>query len=270
MTELNGKPLDTYLEAAISGYQDAKAPMLASRVAMLYYEMLRHKDLYRDAPPLLIRMTGDDSDIRSGLFLEQAALCFLRIDPPMVRKYAFHLILAGHRFSKCGQREHAYGAYVAALDVYNGRGWSLIEDHIHFTLGRQSFHLSDMEAAVDFFLKLLRAGRQPASQQSAYLKEFLYIYKQFATRAPADRLAKFATLPLPDLEHSTIRVSLLEGHQPSHVVSSDDAWDSMETELFDEGYSRTPAPLRKTYAGRGNAAAVGKGGKTACAVGGIE
>lgn len=41
--------------------------------------------------------------MRSALFLEQASLSFLQVDPPMIRKYAFHLILAGHRFSKCGQ-----------------------------------------------------------------------------------------------------------------------------------------------------------------------
>lgn len=44
-----------------------------------------------------------DSDLRSALLLEQAAHCFLKMHVPMVRKFAFHMILAGHRFSKAGQ-----------------------------------------------------------------------------------------------------------------------------------------------------------------------
>lgn len=44
-----------------------------------------------------------DCDLRSALLLEQAAHCFINMRIPMVRKFAFHMILAGHRFSKAGQ-----------------------------------------------------------------------------------------------------------------------------------------------------------------------
>lgn len=44
-----------------------------------------------------------ESDLHSAVCLEQAAHAFLRIHPPMARKYALHLILAGHRYSKSGQ-----------------------------------------------------------------------------------------------------------------------------------------------------------------------
>jgi len=53
----------------------------------------------------------------------------------------------------------------------------LIDDHINFTLGRQAFHLADLDKAVDYFLKLLHGSKQSANQQSAYMKEFLYIYR---------------------------------------------------------------------------------------------
>lgn len=79
------------------------------------------------------------------------------------------------------QREHAYRCYLAASKVFENHSWSLVEDHIHFTLGRQSFHLGDLDTSLKFFLKLLRASRQPATQQSAYLKEFLFIYKVMPT-----------------------------------------------------------------------------------------
>ena len=68
-----------------------------------------------------------DSDLRSAVLLEQAAHCFINMKQPMVRKYAFHMILAGHRFSKSGQRKHALRAYAQALQVYKGKDWTLAE-----------------------------------------------------------------------------------------------------------------------------------------------
>ena len=44
-----------------------------------------------------------ESDLHSAVCLEQAAHAFLRIVPPMGRKYALHLILAGHRYAKSAQ-----------------------------------------------------------------------------------------------------------------------------------------------------------------------
>jgi hypothetical protein len=44
-----------------------------------------------------------DSDLRSALLLEQAAHCYINMETPKVRKYSFHMILAGHRYSKAGQ-----------------------------------------------------------------------------------------------------------------------------------------------------------------------
>jgi len=44
-------------------------------------------------------------------------------------------------------------------------------------LGRQAFHLADLDTAVDYFLKLLHGSKQSANQQNAYMREFLYIYK---------------------------------------------------------------------------------------------
>ena len=59
--------------------------------------------MFAEAAMEFIRMTGEDSDLRSALFLEQAAHCFINMRRPMVRKYAFHMILAGHRYSKAAQ-----------------------------------------------------------------------------------------------------------------------------------------------------------------------
>ncbi|KAI8438482.1 hypothetical protein MSG28_010978, partial [Choristoneura fumiferana] len=68
---------------------------------------------YGEAAKQLIRMTSEDSDLRSAMLLEQASLCFLSGPgtKAMCRKYAFHM-------------------------VYAASGWRLSTDHVQFALGR--------------------------------------------------------------------------------------------------------------------------------------
>lgn len=76
------------------------------------------------------------------------------------------------------QRRHALRCYCQAMQVYKGRGWSLAEDHINFTIGRQSFTLGQPENAVQAFRQILtNDSRQTPTQQSAFLREYVYVYK---------------------------------------------------------------------------------------------
>ena len=56
--------------------------------------------------------------------------------------------------------------------------FSLLQDHIHFTLGRQSFNLRLLEDAQIFFRQLLEyESLQAPEQQASYLREFLFVFK---------------------------------------------------------------------------------------------
>lgn len=64
------------------------------------------------------------------------------------------------------------------MQVYKGKGWSLAEDHINFTIGRQSFTLRQLDNAVSAFRHILiNDSKQPPAQQGAFLREYLYVYK---------------------------------------------------------------------------------------------
>ena len=52
-----------------------------------------------------------EENLRSGLLLEQGALCLLRTRPPKLRKFAFHMTLAGLRFNACDQKALGARAY---------------------------------------------------------------------------------------------------------------------------------------------------------------
>ncbi|KAM3876034.1 trafficking protein particle complex subunit 8 [Diretmus argenteus] len=219
-----------YMDTAIQTYRDVcKNMVLAERCALLSAEVLKSQGKYSDAATLLIKMTSEDSDLRSALLLEQAAHCFINMRNPMVRKFAFHMILAGHRFSKAAQKRHALRCYCQAMQVYKGKGWSLAEDHINFTIGRQSFTLRQPESAVSAFKQILtNDSQQTATQQGAFLREYLYVYKSVTGESEVD----LPELPLPCIQSSATRVyfgherRLAEGEkQAATHVSLDQEYD---------------------------------------------
>ncbi|XP_044054925.1 trafficking protein particle complex subunit 8 isoform X2 [Siniperca chuatsi] len=219
-----------YMDTAIQTYKDVcKNMVMAERCALLSTEILKSQGKYSEAATLLIKMTSEDSDLRSALLLEQAAHCFINMRNPMVRKFAFHMILAGHRFSKAGQRRHALRCYCQAMQVYKERGWSLAEDHINFTIGRQSFTLRQPENAIIAFKQILtNDSRQTATQQGAFLREYLYVYKSVT----GVNEVSLPQLPLPCIHSSATRVyfgherCLAEGEkQAATHVSLDQEYD---------------------------------------------
>uniref|UniRef100_A0A8C7SSN9 Trafficking protein particle complex 8 n=1 Tax=Oncorhynchus mykiss TaxID=8022 RepID=A0A8C7SSN9_ONCMY len=219
-----------YMDTAIQTYRDVcKNKVLAERCALFSAEVLKSQAKYSDAATLLIKMTSEDSDLCSALLLEQAAHCFINMRNPMVRKFAFHMILAGHRFSKAGQKRHALRCYCQAMQVYKGKGWSLAEDHINFTIGRQSFTLRQPENAVLAFRHILtNDSQQTATQQGAFLREYLYVYRN----VPGVCEVALPQLPLPCINSSATRVyfgherRLAEGEkQAATHVSLDQEFD---------------------------------------------
>ncbi|OXB81697.1 UNVERIFIED_CONTAM: hypothetical protein H355_008946 [Colinus virginianus] len=229
-----------YMETAIQTYRDiCKNMVLAERCVLLSAEILKSQSKYSEAAALLIRLTSEDSDLRSALLLEQAAHCFINMKSPMVRKFAFHMILAGHRFSKAGQKKHALRCYCQAMQVYKGKGWSLAEDHINFTIGRQSFTLHQLDNAVSAFRHILiNDSKQPPAQQGAFLREYLYVYKNVTQLSPDGPLPQ---LPLPYINSSATRVFFGHDRRPAEGekqaathVSLDQEYDSESSQQWKE------------------------------------
>ncbi|KAJ8303460.1 hypothetical protein KUTeg_019856 [Tegillarca granosa] len=224
-----------YMESAITTY------LQSCRATLVSTEILKNRRLYSEAALQFIKLTSEDSDLRSALLLEQAAHCFINMEVPKVRKYAFHMILAGHRFSKSGQRKHALRAYSQALQVYKGKNWSLAEDHINFTLGRQSFNLKQLENATSAFKHLLSENsKQISSQQSAFLREYLFVYKQLLSQEAGEfglHSGPLPELPLPVLDNNATKVILGSRIQTSsgvwvdHNESNHIRWEKLEEAL---------------------------------------
>ncbi|KAL1402335.1 hypothetical protein pipiens_006143 [Culex pipiens pipiens] len=194
-----------YMEESIVTYLNScKMPQFATRATLLSIECLKSAKLYQEAAKQLIRMTSEDSDLRSALLLEQAAYCYLLATPPQYRKYAFHSVLAGHRFSKSGQRKHSFRTYKQAYQIFENRGWSLAEDHIQYTIGRQAINLKKLDEASNCLAHLLRpSSLQSATQQAFFLKDFLATQKALLGKGEINDIL---TISLPKIVQTMTRV----------------------------------------------------------------
>jgi hypothetical protein len=91
-----------YIDEAIQLLlKTCKNTYFATRCALLSTEALKANNLFVKAAYQFISLSSDETDMRSALFLEQAAQCYLAMS--MVRKYAFFMSIAGYRFNKDGQ-----------------------------------------------------------------------------------------------------------------------------------------------------------------------
>ncbi|KAL1493024.1 hypothetical protein ABEB36_011167 [Hypothenemus hampei] len=202
--ESTRKTLD-YMEESITTYLDAcKMHQFATRATLLSSECLKSKKLYGEAAHQFIRMTSEDSDLCSALLLEQASYCFIHSN--MLRKYAFHMVLSGHRFFKAIQKIHALRCYEQAYQMYENSGWDLANEHIHYTVGRLANFLQNFDDAIIPFAKLLTGvSRQSTAQQASFLKEFLVI---LLNKLKNDTTSEMPILPVPSLKNSSLKVLL--------------------------------------------------------------
>lgn len=194
-----------YMEEAITTYLNVcKLPQFATRSTLLSAECLKAAHLYCDSAKQLTRMTSEDADLRSALLLEQAAYCYLSAQPPFYRKYAFHSVLSGHRYTKAGQRKHAFRMYKQAEQVISNKGWNLAEDHIQYTISKQAIILKKLEEAVQCLSHLLRPTSLQSSQQQAnFLREYIATQKTLMSQSSSEELM---TIALPHLNQSSVRV----------------------------------------------------------------
>ncbi|XP_047506030.1 trafficking protein particle complex subunit 8 isoform X2 [Pieris napi] len=189
-----------YMEESIVTYLNTcRMVQYAVRATLLSIPCLLHHGLHGEAAKQLIRMTSEDSDLRSAMLLEQAALCFLLgpSNKTMSRKYAFHMVLAGHRFSKAGQKKHAHRCYRQAYQVYQESGWRLSTDHVQFALGRLAGAMKmSADAARWLSGPLSPDSQQPETQQDAFLREFMLAHQQWVESSEEFK-TRLPTLPVP-------------------------------------------------------------------------
>eukprot|EP00795_Rhopilema_esculentum_P001366 gene1366-15771_t len=231
-----------YFEACISTYLNTcRLPEYATRACLMSTEVFKYRNMFADAAFEFIKLTNEDCDLRSALLLEQASHCYLHNSPPMTRKYAFNMILAGHRFSKSVQRKHTLRCYTNALNIYKDKGWHFAEDHMNFIIGRQCFNLGQLDDSKTALRNLLiYESCQPAPHQASHLREYLAVFKQSMEKKKNSHESKksetLPVLPLPKIDGQATRV-ILSAESAGSDISCDTP--TLENPAVDQNRTRT-------------------------------
>ncbi|KAL6771414.1 TRS85 [Auxenochlorella protothecoides x Auxenochlorella symbiontica] len=169
----------------------------ATRAALMLTEYCRGAGLHGDAVWILMKAHYREDNTGAGLLLEQAAHSLLRLQPPRARKFAFHLVLAGLRYGACDQDGLAQRCYRQVLEVYRGKGWGLVEEHLHDVLGRYARELGDLASAARCHAALLGAQRSGPGTQRSHLDQ---LYDAVRLAAAKEVALPPLELPLPEMD----------------------------------------------------------------------
>jgi len=155
----HGRSGTGYIEAAIQIYQSNSEIAKATRAALWAVDAFRHGNMPNAAATWLKRASEREShrsggsQLRAALLIEQAAYMYLIPSGAGVqlRKYAFHLIMAGHIFHKCRLHWHGVRCYRSARCVLKDKRWFHAGDHIDYDLARHFSSLGQAEEALHYF-----------------------------------------------------------------------------------------------------------------------
>ena len=209
--------------------------MLKTRSAVEHAEALEAIGAFRDAhAPLVIASAFDGPDLRAALLLERAAFAFARCDPPMVRKFASYMVLAGARYVHAGAIAAATRCYAYALPVSNDDGWNAAREHLNTTLGRLVASQGYVKVALEFFRDAVEyCAYLPADAQRNRLEALQEYAEKYERETPAeqrDAQADELACPLPRVNVRSIHVTFADDRESgeSSTDHGEEAWEAIE------------------------------------------
>ena len=204
-----------YIEDAIHMLiHTCKSTYFSTRATLLSTEALKANNSYNSflkAAYQFINFPTDDNDIRSGLFLEQAAIFYLAQQQPLIRKYAFFMSLAGHRFNQVGQKNHALRVYKHALDIYENRHWYRAQDHIHYVMSRLNYNLKHLNQALHHITEIINKKKNKKkldfhefTNETNVLKDFIL----YSNTINLEVSSKLPSIYVPLIDYTNVKINL--------------------------------------------------------------
>eukprot|EP01105_Mastigella_eilhardi_P024155 TRINITY_DN624_c0_g1_i1.p1 TRINITY_DN624_c0_g1~~TRINITY_DN624_c0_g1_i1.p1 ORF type:complete len:647 (+),score=169.21 TRINITY_DN624_c0_g1_i1:781-2721(+) len=219
-----GKDAENYFEQATRFYQRGGEIRYAIRAALLHAGMLAAQDNYKVATDVYLTASdiaspatnfesADNDDFVAAMLMEQAAFCYLRLSPPLVRKFSFRLTIAGARFGQAMQPQHAARCYRVTHAMYHERGWCTIEDHTNLALAKFTFALGSVDDAASAVQRLVQRNSLPFFVQNSVLRELLHVFKTKNNHGSPPELF------VPCIRKRCICVSLVDDPPPCRTTT---------------------------------------------------
>ncbi|KXN68172.1 hypothetical protein CONCODRAFT_19144 [Conidiobolus coronatus NRRL 28638] len=232
-----GQKLDVerYFDKSLSHFTTSKLWVSATRTCFIYFQLFTYLERFNDIPTLLNYLISEESDLRSGLCLEQIAYAYLSMNRPHQRKYAYYLTLAGSRYNRCNQREHAYNCYLKSHRAFQiGQPIELDDGGNNNNNGEVvRVKKSNPSLYKTLYLATKRIQQSPQTQ-AQYLKEFLYTYDNYVKSTSHELLLEPQYyLPIPQIDPLKINIELENSFDPKfHTKDQSHIWEDLETQVF--------------------------------------
>lgn len=154
--------------------------LLMSAVRML----CEHRDM--ETADNLASASSNETPLGAAILLEQSSGHYFRAG--MIRKYAFHVLMAGHMFRSAGQEYHAVRCFASALHVYNcgDRFWPELFNHLMSALAGQLYGMKRMKSGLQLYAKLVGTtggGRVSVRSQQKFLDHLVTICRAYEVDA---------------------------------------------------------------------------------------
>ena len=141
---------------------------------------------HMDVAKLLGNASSQETPLGGAVLLEQSSSHYFRVG--MYRKFAHHILMAGHLFRAAGQEQHALRCFTASMYIYHGsdRVWTYQFDHVMSALANQLYSMKRMELSFELYAKLVANtgnGRVSIKSQQKFLDNLLKICRGFESNA---------------------------------------------------------------------------------------
>jgi len=178
-----------------SGGRPTLAPTATRLATRLCLVLTSTKQMYNnrhmEIADLLASASSHETPLGAAVLLEQSSSHYFQSG--MYRKYAFHMLMAGHMFRSAEQEQHAFRCFTSALYVYHGGKWDELHNHLRSSLAAQLYSMGRMSVALQLYAKLVGTtggGRVSVRSQQKFLSHLVDICRGFKDDAliGADRM----------------------------------------------------------------------------------
>jgi ER-Golgi trafficking TRAPP I complex 85 kDa subunit len=168
-------------------------------------------DRHLEVADLLASASSNETALGAAVLLEQSAAHYFEAE--MYRKYAFHMLMAGHMFRSAEQQDHAFRCFTSALYIYRDGRWDELHNHLRSALALQLYSMGRMGIALQLYSKLLgptSQGRVSAKSQQKFINHLLEICREHPKKALAGADRMVAPSNLSGAERDAVRQAALD------------------------------------------------------------
>ncbi|WFC97863.1 hypothetical protein MYAM1_000584 [Malassezia yamatoensis] len=157
--------------------------LYALRLTFLFSAIQTKRGCGGDVARAFLHAAEFTDEILRATVLESAALAFLCMPQPCVRKSAATLLESAEQFDSCGQKEFASRCYSLAGPYFERKAWPAIKDYVLLKLARHAQNSGQNEEALAYVVQLFYSSNRGESQDREVTKLLLEQYKYSDTKS---------------------------------------------------------------------------------------